>query len=193
MYDRPSPHFVQHYTPKIENHSMHHRTIKPIVLSCLSLTLTATLANSANAQNLVPLELYWSPQREDNFSTATPEGGNSAIEAGYDYVRVEACVLPTQEPGTVPLSLYWNAEREDNFTTVAGAQDARLARYLFARTEGYVYSDRRRGTIPLTLHWNDVRGDNFTTATDIGIQSAMQAGYSFVRVEGYAYPANRCQ
>lgn len=172
---------------------MHHLRTKTIIVSFLSLTLISTLANSANAQNLVPLELYWNSQREDNFSTATPEGGNSAIQAGYDYVRVEACVFPTQQPGTVPLNLYWSPDREDNFTTVAGGQDARLAKYFFARTEGYVYPDQRDGTIPLHSYWSHQRGDNFTTATNIGIQSAIQAGYSFIRVEGYAYPANNCR
>jgi hypothetical protein len=168
-------------------------TTKTIIFSLLSLTSIVTLASSVNAQNLVPLELYWNPQREDNFSTANPEGGNSAIQAGYNYVRVEACVFPTQEPGTVPLNLYWSPDREDNFTTVAGGQDARVAKYFFMRTEGYVYPDQREGTIPLTLYWNAFRGDNFTTATDVGIQSAQQAGYSFARVEGYVYPASACR
>lgn len=60
---------------------------KAIILSVF--TFISTFANLANAQDLVALELYWNPQRKDNFVTATPEGGNSALEAGYTFVRVE--------------------------------------------------------------------------------------------------------
>lgn len=56
---------------------------KAVILSLLSFTFISTFASPGKAQDLVPLELYWSPQREDNFVTATPEGGNSAVEAGY--------------------------------------------------------------------------------------------------------------
>jgi hypothetical protein len=107
----------------------------------LSINFTYMLTNSVNAQELVPLELYWSSQREDNFVTTTPQGGNSAIEAGYNYVRVEACVFSKQQPGTVPLNLYWSDKRGDNFTTATsiGAQSARQAGYNFARVEGYAY------------------------------------------------------
>jgi hypothetical protein len=149
----------------------------------------------SNAQNLVPLQQYWSAQRQDNFTTATDAGGKNAIAAGYGYVRNEACVFKTQQPGTVPLNLYWNAQRGDNFTaaTNIGAQSATQAGYGFAGVEGYVYPNQQPGTVPLNLYWNAQRGDNFTTATTAGEQSAKDAGYTFVRAEGYALPADRCK
>ena len=103
--------------------------LRTVILSLLSFTFISTFASLAKAQDLVPLELYWSPQREDNFVTATPVGGNSALEAEYSYVRIEACVFFTQQPGTVPLNLYWSSQRGDNFTTATsvGAQSARQA------------------------------------------------------------------
>jgi hypothetical protein len=114
---------------------------KAVMLSVLSFAFISAFTSPVKAQDLVPLELYWSPQREDNFVTATPEGGNSAVEAGYSYVRIEACVFPTQQPGTVPLNLYWSSQREDNFTTATsvGTQSARQAGYTFARVEGYAF------------------------------------------------------
>jgi hypothetical protein len=114
---------------------------KAMLISLLGSTFISMFPSVVHAQTLVPLELYWHPEREDNFVTATPEGSQSALEAGYSYARVEACVFPTQRPGTVPLNLYWNAQREDNFTTATsiGARSARESGYTFARVEGYVY------------------------------------------------------
>jgi hypothetical protein len=42
----------------------------------------------------VPLRLSWSDARGDNFSTATPQGANDAIAAGYSFIRVEGYVYP---------------------------------------------------------------------------------------------------
>lgn len=174
--------------------TMHHFS-KKLTTALLGTAFLGPWSMQALAQNLVPLELYWSEQRQDNFVTATPEGGNSAIGAGYSYARVEGCVFDTRQLGTVPLNLYWSPQREDNFTTATsvGAQSARQAGYTFARTEGYVYPNQREGTVPLNLYWSPQREDNFTTATKVGAQSALQAGYSFARVEGYVFPADSCQ
>ena len=150
---------------------------------------------SPGPPQLVPLKLYWSPERADNFVTATPSGENDALTASYSYIRVEACIFPSQETGTVPLDLYWSAGRGDNFTTATGqgVSDARAARYIVARTEGYVYQEQQPDTVPLNLYWSVGRGDNFTTATGQGANDARAAGYIFVRVEGYVYPASKCQ
>jgi hypothetical protein len=40
--------------------------------------------------------------------TTTSIGRKSAIESGYSYVRVEACVLSQPAAGTVPFDLYWS-------------------------------------------------------------------------------------
>ncbi len=150
---------------------------------------------SAMAQEITPLQLYWSGQRSDNFVTADPKGGNDALGAGYRYVRDEACVLSAQQQGSVPLNLYWNAGRGDNFTTATnqGVRSARAAGYRFVRVEGYVFKRQQPDTVPLNLYWSAKREDNFTTATNQGVRAARAAGYVFVRVEGYAYPASRCR
>ncbi|MGM3309607.1 hypothetical protein ACSQ6I_27110 [Anabaena sp. WFMT] len=120
--------------------NLYHASIAAIAV-ITSLTSFTNLVKAQEYQNLVPLELYWSPQREDNFVTATPDGKRSAGEAGYSYARTEACVFRKQKPGTVPLNLYWSAQRGDNFTTATseGAASAKEAGYIFARVEGYVF------------------------------------------------------
>jgi hypothetical protein len=90
----------------------------------------------------VPLKLFWSPERGDNFTTATAQGEKDALAAGYSFVRLEGYVFPTQQPGTVPLKLFWSPERGDNFTTATaqGEKDALAAHYSFVqRNEGYVF------------------------------------------------------
>jgi hypothetical protein len=37
----------------------------------------------------MPLKLYYSGTRQDNFTTATSEGIRSAEAAGYGYIRIE--------------------------------------------------------------------------------------------------------
>ncbi|MBD2199975.1 MULTISPECIES: hypothetical protein [Calothrix] len=96
---------------------------------------------SSSQPDTSALKLYWSEERQDNFSTATTVGQKSAVDAGYRYVGIDGYVFTTQKPGTVPLNLYWNAGRGDNMTTAsaAGIQAAKDAGYNFVRTEGYVY------------------------------------------------------
>jgi hypothetical protein len=111
--------------------------MKILKVSLFIISLFFTSA-SVVAQNLLPLQLYWSSARGDNFVTATNRGGNDALNAGYNYVRDEACILSSKQRGTIPLNLYWSSKRGDNFTatTNKGARDARVAKYRFARVEG---------------------------------------------------------
>jgi hypothetical protein len=90
-------------------------------------------------QGTVPLKLYWSAARGDNFTTATARGESDALAAGYRFVRVEGYVFPVDAPDSTHLVLYWGRERGDNFTatTERGARDARAARYARIRVEGY--------------------------------------------------------
>jgi len=92
--------------------------------------------------NVVPLKLYFSDARGDNFLTATQAGEQSAQAAGYRFVRIEGYVLPNQQPNTVALKTFWSPAREDNFATATatGEQDAVQVGYQFIRTEGYVSS-----------------------------------------------------
>jgi hypothetical protein len=98
------------------------------------------------APQTVPLQLYWNASRNDYFTTATADGINSAIGAGYTFVRTEGYVYQAPLPeGTIyhALNLYWNAASQDNFTTANDkAQTAALAAgYIFVRTEGYILDD----------------------------------------------------
>jgi hypothetical protein len=170
------------------------RDTRKLVLRLLMAAIVFAFGGPVRAQSgppgTVPLLLYWSEQRGDNFTTATAAGQNDAQAAGYAFVRVDGYVYASQVPGTVPLLLYWSAQRGDNFTTAtaAGQADAQAAGYAFVRVEGYVYPNEVPGTVPLLLFWNAQRGDNFTTAAPAGQDDAQAAGYAFVRIEGYVWP-----
>jgi hypothetical protein len=43
---------------------------------------------------LIPLKLYYSEQRGDNFTTASDQGRRDAEAAGYKYVRDEGYITP---------------------------------------------------------------------------------------------------
>jgi hypothetical protein len=135
----------------------------------------------------IALDLYWSHDRGDNFTTATPQGKRDAVDAGYTFIRNEGYVFPSSQPNTVPLELYYSSPRGDNFTTATaeGKRAALNAGYTFVRTEGYVYPVQQPNTVPLELYYSSPRGDNFTTATAEGKRAALNAGYTFVRNEGF--------
>jgi hypothetical protein len=94
-------------------------------------------------QSLVPLNLYYSNAREDNFLTATDVGARSAKEAGYEYVRIEGYIYPDQqsEGNLVPLKLYYSNAREEFFTTATeeGISAADAGGYRLIGIEGFVY------------------------------------------------------
>jgi hypothetical protein len=97
----------------------------------------------------VPLDLYWSDSRQDNFTTATDQGRRDAVAAGYRFVRTEGYVWPTQgvvpidpigEWRVVPLDLYWHPGRGDNFLAMSKlmADRAKQEGYVFVRNEGFL-------------------------------------------------------
>lgn len=150
-------------------------------------------SKTTSSQQTVPLKLFWNSARGDNFTTATPDGERAAVDAGYQYVRVEGYVFRTQQPGTVPLKLYYSEAREDNYTTAAdqGAEAAEAAGYKYVRVEGYVYSTQKSGTVALKNYWNADHGDNFTTATAVGERDALGGNYRFAWIEGYILAEGR--
>ncbi len=145
---------------------------------------------SHGPHNAVPMDLFWSPARGDNFSTATNAGRQSALDAGYEFVRTEGYILADTAPGTVPLTLFWHSGRGDNFVAAsdAGRRDANIAHYSTVRIEGHVFSTQTLGSVALNLFWSEARGDNFVTCTRTGRQDAEASGYRFVRTEGFIYP-----
>jgi hypothetical protein len=148
----------------------------------------------SGAKANLPLELWWSARRGDNFTATSDRGKRDARNAGYQRVRVEACIFKEKVPGTVALKLYWSGGRGDNFSIAdsKGAQDANWAGYRFVRTQGYVYRDRKPGTVPLKLYYSPKRGDNFVTVTETGERDAKGAGYRYARIAGYVHPAKEC-
>ena len=100
--------------------------------------------NSNIEGQAVPLYLYYSDARKDNFTTATTEGIRAAEAGGYRKVRVEGYVLKTVKPEYQhlykPLWLYYHDTRKDNFTiaTPEGIRTAEAGGYRKVRIEGYV-------------------------------------------------------
>jgi len=92
------------------------------------------------AAGMVPLKLFWSSDRKDNFSTSTAQGEADALAVGYKFIRVEGYVFQEQAAGMVPLKLFWSSDRKDNFSTstAQGEADALAVGYRFIRVEGYV-------------------------------------------------------
>ncbi len=107
----------------------------------------------------VPLYLYYSKTRSDNFITATPEGIRDAEAGGYQRVRIEGYVLKTVKPEYQhlyqPLWLYYNNQRKDNFTiaTLQGMNTAEAGGYRKVRIEGYILkaldNNHRKKTVSL--------------------------------------------
>ncbi len=155
------------------------------LLKDVSLPLTIDPATAT-----LPLQLFWSEQRQDNFTSATTDGEREAKAAGYVFVEVEGRIQSVQVPGTIPLSLYWSKQRGDNLTTTRAPEHIGAAAegYRFVRIEGYVYRQQAPGTIPLHLYWSNARGDYFTTATEAGRANAKAAGYKYLGVEGFVRP-----
>lgn len=153
-----------------------------------AVAVTRAGARPVAAAVLVPLKLYYSDALGDNFPTATLEGERSALSSGYRYVRIEAYVFRTLQPGTVPLKLYYSDARHDNYTTGTawGERNALNSGYRFIRIEGYIYATERPNSIPLKLYYSDARQDNFTTGTADGERDAQNSGYRFAGIEGYA-------
>ena len=145
------------------------------------------IAQNLVQKNLRHLKLYWSEARKDYLTTATHEGEEDAIAAGYRFVRDEGYINACEEPNTVPLKMYWRWDRADHFTTATtvGEQSAITAGYRFLRVEGYIYPSAQPNTVPLKSYWNAERKHNFTTATAEGELDAIAEGYQFLRVEGY--------
>ncbi|MFN8192771.1 MAG: hypothetical protein U0R80_00640 [Nocardioidaceae bacterium] len=156
---------------------------------------------------LVDLTLFWSAGRGDNFTTATAEGRDSALAAGYVQVRREAEVFPAELDGfvdphqrkefeelvarTVPLTLFWSETRQDNFVSgsAEGRASALEAGYRVVRDEGRVleaWPTDGSAYYRLRTLWHAGRGDNFLTAQWMADHDARAEGYLSVRNEGFA-------
>jgi len=141
------------------------------------------------AQEKIPLNLFWSGTRKDNFTSAAIWSASNP-PSGYIFVRVEGHIFKNQEPGTIPLTLYWNKQKNDN-ATLAGEKPENYFSlgYISARVEGYIYAEQVAGTIPLFLYTNfTTRNDIETIACRVSQESANGQGYKFGRILGYIFP-----
>jgi hypothetical protein len=159
------------------------------------------IPNIVNAQHLIPLHLWWSPGRGDNFTTTDHRWIGSRGETrspDYRWVGILGEVFDPadpQPPETVPLYSWYSPGRGDNFITSderyrpRSATDRRRSPdYRFVRLEGYIYKNPFSGTVPLQSHWSPGRGDNFATthylwAGTIGKRTSPD--YRLYRTEGY--------
>lgn len=96
------------------------------------------------ATGRLPLQLFYSEERRDNFTTATWQGVADAKAAGYREVgRIEGYVYepkPRKPDRSRRLWLYWSAERGDNFLLAEDSNSERAAieaGYVKVRLEGY--------------------------------------------------------
>ena len=111
----------------------------------------------------VPLYLYYSNTRKDNFITATAEGIRAAEAGGYRKVRIEGYVLKTVKPEYQhlykPLWLYYHDTRKDNFTiaTPEGMRTAEAGGYRKVRIEGYILKALDRDHYIKTISQVDAR------------------------------------
>lgn len=102
----------------------------------------------------VPLYLYYSSARKDNFTTATQEGIRAAEAAGYRRAGIEGYVLKTVKAPYrklyKPLWLYYSPTRKDNFVTATkqGMAAAEAGGYRKVRIEGYIRIDNYSNLAP---------------------------------------------
>lgn len=167
-------------------------TNTPTHIPTFTLTATQTPPSICDQYETIPLQLYWSDERQDNITVASSESINGATSANYRFVRTEGHVLQNPQSGTLPLMLYYEGYAFfDNFTvaTSEGVTQAIAAGYWRVRdsVEGYIFTTQYPGTIPLHLYYHAERHDNFTTASQAG-QADGKALYQFIRTEGYVCP-----
>src|SRR5687768_10621840 len=156
-------------------------------------TATQTPQSVCDQYETVPLQLYWSEERQDNMTVASSESINGATSANYRFVSTEGSVLQNPQSGTLPLVLYYEGYTFfDNFTvaTSEGITQAITAGYwrVHDHVEGYIFTTQYPGTIPLNLYYHAERGDNFTTASKTGQADANAWNYQFIRTQGYVCP-----
>ncbi|MCW1969251.1 MAG: hypothetical protein KIH69_014160 [Anaerolineae bacterium] len=90
-------------------------------------------------QGTVALDLYYNLQTNDNFLTATPQGRQDALYAGYKHIRTEGYIFEQQQSGLLALKTYWNPILKVNWSVVEGEESLAEAKgYRFIRVEGYV-------------------------------------------------------
>jgi len=96
---------------------------------------------TGDAQEAVPLKLFWSEALLDNASIASPQSIAEALANGYVNMATEGYLHVYQRPGTVPVKLFYHPELKDYRTVVSVDSEnaAVTAGYEFVRIEGYAF------------------------------------------------------
>src|SRR5688572_11056542 len=80
-------------------------------------TATQTPQSVCDQYETIPLQLYWSEERQDNITVASSESVNGTTSANYRFVSTEGSVLQNPQSGTLPVVLYYEGYTFfDNFT-----------------------------------------------------------------------------
>lgn len=151
-----------------------------------------TSAHHPGPQMAIPLKLFWSSGRQDNYTT-TESNAAEARSKGYGEIRAEGYILAQPASNAVLLKTYYNAQWDDYVSVAHPDTEARVKRegYVFVRNEGYVYASAKMDTVPLKQYWNKDRTDYQAAATAEGNHDAGVWGYEFVRVEAYILPDSK--
>jgi hypothetical protein len=128
------------------------------------------VTSSDDAASHRKLMNWWSPSREDNFTTATQAwngcypGFDKRMAPDYGYARLEGW-LPLNRSSTtmVALNLYYNPASNDNATATADFRPP--TSWVLVERLGWVWPMPALGRLPLKLWYSASRGDYFTTTT----------------------------
>jgi hypothetical protein len=143
-------------------------------------------ARTTGAVTWKTLKTYYSPSRNDHYTTAT----SFNLVPDYAYVTSPGKVASTafQPTGAKPLWNWWSPARGDNFLTSDPAWQPGTTHfdYVLVRHEGYVFDQIVTGSplVGLYTYWSPSREDNFVTRT-VG---SYAPDYWFVRTEGFVLP-----
>ena len=168
------------------------------------------LPTPAERTDAIPLFLWYSLSRKDNFLTTNPAWriGPEEENRSPDYRPVRKVGLlfrpdRRQPSGTIPVYSWYSPGRGDNFLTSnpvwhGERGDTRSPDYRFVRLEGYIYSPDLPpppNALPLYSWYDPDYGDNFATTSHgwEGSSGDMRLpNYRFVRLEGYALTPPGC-
>lgn len=154
------------------------------------LTEASTVAPSSSS--LVTLYTWYSPSRDDYFTTSQPAWAGSHGDSrapDYSFVRVEGQAWrpdAAQPTDTVALHTWWRGSTRDNLMIAGTAYDAWLLAqgFVHVRLEGYAAEQNLAGTVGLHFYYGS---EYAVTANPLWSST----GYTFWRTEGYLFkPAN---
>lgn len=131
----------------------------------------------------MPLNLFFSPSRNDSYSDVACKGCANL----YAYVDFQGWMYQDYVDGMVELQLYWNPRTPggDNALVVEAPS---LPGYTFVRSVGYIFAPSGvppANTSAVKLWYSGAMRDYFTTATAVDEAHAQAKGYAFVSLLGY--------